>query len=292
MWNKKAGGCTPPAGQDRSGSTNQSSNKLNLRIPEEEVKPFSSGPKILFWDVEIAPPIYWAYGPRVEYLRSDNIIRDKWFVCASWKWLGRPAKYTTSVLNNHKRFDACYFDDYTVIQATKEAIEQADVVVAHNGDNFDWKELQARCVFHGLGPLPPIQKIDTLKVARREFRFHSNNLRYLAEHLGVASKDEPPDWGKIALGDVEEIRKCTSYNRQDVVTLEAVYLKLMPYMQNHPNYNVYADIHHDVCPNCGSNELKIHKCRYTRVGKRVQYRCQACGAYMTSKKTIKSVNIR
>jgi DNA-directed RNA polymerase subunit RPC12/RpoP len=66
------------------------------------------------------------------------------------------------------------------------------------------------------------------------------------------------------------------YNNQDVRGLEDVYLKLRPYIKNHPNLGVIMG--DSVCPNCGSSHLEeeYNKFYYTSANKFQIYRCMNC----------------
>ena len=45
------------------------------------------------------------------------------------------------------------------------------------------------------------------------------------------------------------------YNKHDVEILEAVYLKLLPWIHNHPNIANYIKEYGCVCSNCGSSDV-------------------------------------
>ena len=67
------------------------------------------------------------------------------------------------------------------------------------------------------------------------------------------------------------------YNQWDVECLEAVYLRLRPWIRNHPNLALYFESDHVVCPNCGSTHLYSDGFYYTTVNKYQVFRCE-CGA--------------
>jgi hypothetical protein len=77
------------------------------------------------------------------------------------------------------------------------------------------------------------------------------------------------------------------YNNQDVVLLEKVYLKLRPYIKNHPNVTLYDDKHGNRCPSCGGKHLHKEDYFYTHVNKFPVYRCQSCGALSRDRKAVK-----
>jgi DNA polymerase elongation subunit (family B) len=265
-----------------------------------KIHSITSEPRILFWDVETAKMILrmevYQLKQYSKYLPHTAIERDIWMPCAAWKWKGQDHTSSVSVLKSDA-FDQCYWDDFIVIDRLHKLMHEADIIVAHNGDNFDWKMLNVRCVSHGLTPPPKPMMIDTLKIARREFRFASNSLRYLAEFLGVEDKGNSPDWSKVSSGDREAIEYCERYCRQDIRTLEGVFYKLLPYATNLPNINTLMDgVHHNICPSCGHWDLEARGYRYTKAGKYQRHQCRpqtgGCGSWSQSKKNLKKVDIR
>jgi hypothetical protein len=77
------------------------------------------------------------------------------------------------------------------------------------------------------------------------------------------------------------------YNKKDVVILEEVYLKLRPWIKNHPNMgNLAGDM--DVCANCGSEDITLIPDKYyhTSVGKYPLFRCNKCNAISRGRKKV------
>jgi len=70
------------------------------------------------------------------------------------------------------------------------------------------------------------------------------------------------------------------YNVGDTILLEKIYLKLRPWIRNHPNIGLYIDSNETVCPNCGSENITwlTDKFHYTGVSKFPLFVCK-CGAY-------------
>lgn len=67
--------------------------------------------------------------------------------------------------------------------------------------------------------------------------------------------------------------------------LEKVYLKLRPWIKNHPNINVMED--KEVCPYCGGKHLTLIEGSYnTQHYKYPVYKCEDCGAVVRSKERI------
>ena len=113
-----------------------------------------------------------------------------------------------------------------------KVMNSADVLVTHNGDNFDIRWVRARCMFHGIKISPKFNSIDTLKLARAQFRLNSNKLNYIAQFLGLGSKIETSYnlWKEICLNhDQDALDKMVKYCENDVVLLEKVYKSLREY---------------------------------------------------------------
>ena len=70
-----------------------------------------------------------------------------------------------------------------------------------------------------------------------------------------------------------------TYNRKDVTILEQVYLKLRPWIKNHPNIGLYQEDYNMVCPTCGSKHIEEDgSFYYTSANKYKIMRCNDCGA--------------
>ena len=219
---------------------------------------------------------------RIKYFNPDCIERDWTMLGAAWLWLDEDIPTTVAVTAKGP------FDDYKIVCQTHKALSGADLLIGHNSDAFDYKKFNTRAVYHGLPPLSPKLSIDTLKMARKYFKFTSNKLSYLCKFLNIALKDESPDWEKIKAGDAKEIKIMRQYNGQDCIATKALYLKLRGYHHTHPNMNNPAvrDIEGTPviqCPKCDATEYKKHSIRHYTTGRsRRQYQCKGCWGYWTT----------
>ncbi len=172
-----------------------------------------------------------------------------------------------------------------LVQKLHKILGEADIIVAHNGDEFDAKKARAKFVEFGLPALPPSQQIDTKKIAKRHFRFSSNSLNNLGELLGVGKKMPTGGfdlWLDCMAGKIAAWKKMEAYNKQDVLLLERVYLKLRPWVQNHPN--VAAGDKPSACPKCGTDRpLHFRGYRRMAAGSYRRYQCRDCGAWSRSR---------
>lgn len=236
-------------------------------------------PKILIWDIETSLMGLASFGLKNDYIQPSNILTDWHIICACWKELGKNKVYAVSTLDDPKRFARNPHDDYYVIKTLRDLIAGYDIIVHHNGDSFDIKKLNARIIYHRLPPLPPILMVDTKKEACKIAKFSSNKLEYLAKHLGLENKlgTAPGLWLKVMRGDKKAIKDMVTYNKGDVVTLEQVYLALLPYMKSHPNV-ARGDTFE--CPKCGSDNVQLRGTITTRSGITYhRYVCKECGAW-------------
>ena len=239
-------------------------------------------PRILIYDIETSLQLVSVFQLKFnDFIDPDSIIQERHLISVCYKWLGEKKVHTISLLDDPDRFDKDPHDDRYVAEAFHKVLLECDCVVAHNGDNFDMKYLKTRMLFHGLPVLPPINSIDTYKVAKQQLLFNSNKLDYLGKFLGLGCKKPTSKglWMRVLQGSKEAINEMVKYNCQDVVLLEKVFNKLLPYMPNHINRELFGKTG---CPRCGSTKIQsrgTHKA-ISRVYQRFQ--CQKCSSWFRS----------
>jgi hypothetical protein len=175
-------------------------------------------------------------------------------------------------------------------QLLVNVLDKADVVVAHNGSRFDVRMTNAFALEHGITPPSPCKVVDTLQVARSKFRLNSNRLDAIGELTDIGRKVDVGGFGTW-LGclrfDVKKWKKMLFYGDGDIVLLEKVYLKLRPWMTNHPNVNVLSGAP-DACPKCGSTHIQSRGTGFTTTRQHSRYQCRACHGWFQSLSTEKS----
>jgi DNA polymerase elongation subunit (family B) len=235
-------------------------------------------PKVLVWDIETSHNVAAIFKLFEDYTSHENILQERYIICASWKWLDEKKVHSVSVLDDPKLYKRDQFNDLHVVHKLYDILCEADVIVAHNGDAYDLKFAEGRMLAHGLKPLPPMNSIDTLKIAKSKFLLNSNKLDYLARYLGFGKKLHTSNelWLRILKGDKKAIAEMVEYNKHDVILLEKVFLKLRPYCSNYVNRQLFGL---DGCPFCGSQHTTRQGVRraLTRVYPRFQ--CQDCGGW-------------
>lgn len=243
--------------------------------------------RVLLYDIENSPIISYNWG--IWEQNAVEIVEDWQILTVAWKWLDEKKVYVIGQ-DDFDDWKPGVNNDKNVVKKIHELFNEADVVIAHNGDSFDQKKSQARMLVHGMQPPSPYRQIDTKKVAKRYARFTSVRLGHLGGFLGVGQKLETggfATWKGCLAGDPASWSKMKKYNKQDVSLLEEVYLKLRPWIQNHPGLNV-LDNKPEACPKCGEGPLQARGFAVSKVGKKQRYQCQSCGGWSQGGTTIKT----
>ncbi len=228
--------------------------------------------KILLFDVESAPLTVYSWGLWNQNLSIDKIIDSSFVMCWAAKWLGEDTMYFDSVKKSGKK---------KMLQKLYKLLEEADAVVHFNGSKFDVPLVNKEFLLQGWSPPAPFQQIDLLRTARQRFKFPSNKLDYIAKALNVGGKTKHAGfslWVDCLAGKGEAWSSMEEYNKNDVVLLEKVYYKLLPWIKNHPNCSLYNNAA-AVCPTCGSGALIKRGYYYTSTVKYQRHKCSSCGAW-------------
>ncbi len=235
----------------------------------------SSKPKVLLLDIETAPLQAYVWGMWKNDIYSDQLISDWYCLCWVAKWLGKPKIYWSS--SQHLDGE----DDKWTMETLWSLLDEADVVIAHNGKRFDIPKINTRFLVNGIGPPSPYKQIDTLTAARGAFGFSSNRLDFLAQALGLGAKLKTSFdlWSGCLAGEAQSWKKMVRYNKHDVKLLEEVYLKMRPWIKSHPNLGIHTPLVTPTCPRCGSRELVKNGTVRTNASVFQQYVCKECGGY-------------
>lgn len=233
----------------------------------------------MLWDIESAPALGYVWGKW-----EQNVLEfqhDWYIISVAWKWLGEKVVHVKG-LCDFDRYATDPENDYDLTALAHRLFCEADIVVAHNGIAFDTRKAQARMLFHGFDPPTPFMEVDTLKVARRHFAFTSNKLGDLCDTLGIGRKLETGGfntWLGCMRNDPKAWAKMKRYNRNDVVILEQLYLKLRPWMPRHPNLASLAE-DPTACPKCQApGTLQARGWAVTALSRRRRFQCQGCGGW-------------
>lgn len=226
--------------------------------------------RVLLLDIETKPAqayVWRAYGE--QNIGVEQIIDSGGIICVGAKWLGEKETYLFSDWE-HGHVD--------MLAAIHEMLSYADAVITYNGDRFDLPKLQGEFLMAGLGPTPPCTSIDVIKAVRK-FGFFMNKLAFIGPLLAQGSKVETGGfklWTDVMEGDPKAQARMAKYCKQDVVLLEKLYLKVRPFIRNHPHL---GSVGGQQCGACGSTHLQKRGPRRTKMYKIQRLQCQTCGSW-------------
>lgn len=240
--------------------------------------------KVLLFDLEVSPTLSWNYG---QY-QTNAIAVEKppILLSVAWKWLGDKSEPQCLTILDRPLVDR--FDHTLLVKELWNLMNSAEIIVSHNCA-FDIKMANAFFLRAGLNPPSWYKPFCTLKTARRYFKLDNNKLDYLGELLGVGRKTQTTHadvWYDMLFGDKKQQKIANKlmkeYNKQDVVLLEKIYNRLLPFADNHPNMALAAGIGH-ICPKCASDrgfKVKAYRKTAGQVNA-VQFECKNCHGYVT-----------
>lgn len=237
--------------------------------------------KILLFDIETAPNVSYTWG---KWQQDVIKFQKEWYMLSfAYKWYGDDKVHAFG-LPDFKLYKKDKYNDKELVKKLHELFNEADIIIAHNGDEFDIKKSNARFIYHGLTPPSPFKTIDTKKVAKRYFNFNSNSLNDLGGYLQVGNKVPTGGfdlWLGCMAGNKKSWATMIEYNKQDVSLLEEIYTVFRPWMHNHPNVNILDEVT-NCCPACGSNKLVKEGFGFNANTKYQRYSCKKCGKWSKS----------
>lgn len=230
--------------------------------------------KILLLDIETAPNMAYVWGAWKQNVGHNQWVKKSHIMSIAYKWLNAEGTfYMENRLN----------DDRDIVREIYRLLDEADIVVAHNGQKFDLPTIIGRGVVHGFQPPSPYFIVDTFQVARKELRLVGNSLKILCDQLGLPAKEDHKKfpgfelWAECLKGNDEAWEEMKEYNIADVTSLEALYLRLRPYMKNHPNVVYNTD--EVKCPKCGG-DVQYRGYYFSRAGLCYRrFQCKKCGGW-------------
>ena len=232
---------------------------------------------MLLLDIETAPNIAHVWGLWQQNVGINQIQAPGYVMCWAAKWHGERKIH----------FARCESptDRAGMLRPIHALLDEADIVVHYNGRKFDIPTLNKEFILHEMTPPSPYKQVDLLAVTRREFRWPSNKLDYVCQQLGLGKKVKHAGhdlWNACMAGDEIAWRKMTAYNRNDVVILERLYDRLMPWIRNHPNRGMYSG--RPECTNCGGSELQSRGFAHTLGRRYRRFQCLGCGKWLRGTK--------
>lgn len=240
-----------------------------------------SRPKILLLDIETAPDLVWIW--RVYDSNAIEVERHWYVLSFAYRWLDGPVVV--------RGLDDCagygggkvrIGDDKRLVTEVHGLLSEADIVVAHNGGNFDIRKLNARFIAHGMKPPAPYKVVDTKAELSRIAAFSSNKLDWLAAQLELGRKLEHqgfPMWKGCMNGDKKSWARMKKYNAHDITLLNKLYDKIAPWIAQ-PNAIMWGM----ECPNprCKKPQIQSRGLSMTKTRLYRRFQCVGCGKWLRS----------
>jgi len=246
--------------------------------------------KILVLDIETRPIVSFTWGLWQQNVGLSQVVQDMGVLCWAAKWLEDDYIYYDALHFHEKMWKKDPDNDIKVLESVWKMLDQAEYVLAHNV-SFDVKTLNSRFIQQGMQPPSSYKVIDTLRIAKQNFRFTSNKLAFIGKAITEDCKMDPggfETWRSIC------IDRCTKafdymmeYNLQDVYLLEEVYLKLRAWDKKHHNRANSTDLKEVVCNACLSTNVVKNGYYHTNTQRYNKFKCQDCGHNMRAPKADK-----
>lgn len=240
--------------------------------------------KTLFIDIETSPNLAHVWDLWNQNIGLSQLMESGQMLCFAACWLDKPDKmiFYSEWEHGHS----------TMVKAAWTLLDEADVVVHYNGKRFDVPWLQREFVELELSPPAPFRQVDLYSVVRSQFRFPSNKLEYVANRLLGVTKVKHTGhslWVGVMNGEKAAQILMRRYCKQDVKLLVPLYYKLLAWAPRIPNQASYAG--EDVCPGCGSANLRREGYATLQTRKYPRFQCRDCGKWSRGTRSVSSVTI-
>jgi transposase-like protein len=231
--------------------------------------------RVLLFDIETLPMVLYGWDLFRPVFSHENIIKDGCTLSWAGKWLFDSETFG-DILTPKEAIDR---DDSRIVKSLWKKLDEADIVIFHNGVKFDNRKMNTRFLYHGLPPPSPYQMIDTKIAAKKMFYFPSNSQAYITTFLQLQEKLETDFnlWKRCDGGEKMALSEMFEYNKQDIAGLEEMYVTLRPWIPQHPNLSVYLTTEEAHCPKCQSKEITLGGIYATPANLYRGFRCNSCG---------------
>lgn len=229
---------------------------------------------ILFIDIETSP--YKTYAWELYEATAIEVLEERKLLSVAWKWYGDKKVYCKALVDM-KGYKAGELNDDNLVAFAWSLMDKADLVIGHNGDEFDTKVLMGFFLRHKMRPPSYFKKKDTLKMNKDIAKTGRNNLDYLCNLYGIGKKKETDKklWLSCIAGDMSAWKKMKTYNIRDVEIDYKLWEVLKDYDYKHPN--IFIEKSTTVCPTCGSSQYYKKGYDYTKLYTIERLVCTNCG---------------
>lgn len=235
-------------------------------ITVEESK---DGPVIKVLDVETAPEVVFSFRRFKAFVGPDQVIERGFLMSYSSADL-HTGEIKGANLTSYPLFELDNHDDYELCLEIWNELDEADIIIAHNGMKFDRAYINQRFAKHGIQPPSPYIVIDTLRAAKKNFALPANSLKELCLYFDTENFKLDNEgfnlWKECWNGDRDAYARMQTYNDGDVSSLRDLYLKILSWIPQHPNVSSYYKDEACRCPRCGSKDVSVVPGKFYQTG--------------------------
>lgn len=222
--------------------------------------------KIMVYDIEtsrVEAKVFWT---GKQYINHKQLRGEPKVISISWKWLGEDEVHSL-------HWDMKTKCDKKMIEEFVKEYNKASMVIGQNNNNFDNKWINARAAKYNLDVNTGIKSFDIYVQAKRKFRIPSYSMAYMCKYFDVEQKLSSggiTTWDKIEEGEdwerEEAMAQMIEYNIGDIISTEALYVRLRKYFDHVTNLGVANGGELWADPDTGSVNVRLYKTSYTAAG--------------------------
>jgi DNA polymerase elongation subunit (family B) len=161
-----------------------------------------AAPKILLLDIERSKARFALYAPGKQYVSWRDMTAETYITGWAAKWLFDPETQSAFVTPK----EAKARNDTRIVTKLYKLMNEADMIVAHNGNGFDFPILYATFARYNLPPNNRQLTLDTYRKAKQVFKLPSYSLGYLLQYFGCAPKGKREDTDLAEAGDKKALQ--------------------------------------------------------------------------------------
>lgn len=238
-------------------------NKLELNIMDKNIV---NTAKVMIYDIETSQAKFKLFWTGKQFVSVDRMITEPKIISISWKWVGEEKV-------KHLTWDKDH-NDKDMLFAFLLEYNKADMVIGINNDNFDNRWINARAAKYGFEVNTMIRSFDVQKEMKRLFRLPSYSMKFTAQYFNLTEKKLQHEgiimWDMIEDGtpaqQKEYLQKMVTYNVQDILTTEGLYVFLRKYLGHKMHFGVFNGKEKYTCPACGGEHIGLLQTQITPAG--------------------------
>lgn len=234
--------------------------------------------RVLLFDIETSPMLLAGFGLHNQNFSIDQIIEQPRIMGFSAKWYGsgKKAKWYSEYHNGRE----------VMLERARDMFEEAQFVAGWNSHGFDEPWFHGEFRREGLEVPSPVKSIDLWRIAKKNMRWPSTKLAYVAPMLAKDAKLSTGGfklWRDCLWGDEDTQRKAWAqmrrYGLQDTDLLEPIFDELRPYFPANINLALAGGNGELVCPVCESEHVQRRGHTVSQSGRYKRFQCQDCGTW-------------